>query len=344
MDDSARQSLKRYFSTAVLIFAVIAGVVWTVPVLLGTDDSVSEVTPAVADKPTVSPEALDRFMEDALRRIGATEVISREDDDGVIRGIFQLPEDAENSMIGQRLRRFAAEADVELYASPVDGLDLEVRAYAGPSLRQQVLLVPNLPEPPTFQRSVRSLDRPMLAIVVTDVGDASADAILKVDVPVTVAIRPYTPFALRSARIAASSWNEVLAHVPREMTPQEAQRAVPLATGIWFDGTPVAPLGTHDVVVVPADRISGARTPDSLRVLPAQRSDRKDAVSTLNRARHIAARMGQSALVVPADDPSLNDILRWAERAHKDGYRIVLASEAARAREIVGPDGTVSTR
>ncbi len=336
MDSGARQSLKRYFGIAVVIFAVVAGVVWTVPAFLGTD-SVTSDTPPLPAKATVAPEALDRFMEDALQRIGAKAVLSREDDDGVIRGIFQLPEGAENTMIGQRLRRFADEEDIELYASPVDGLDLEVRAYAGPSLRQQVLLVPNLPAPPTFNKSVRALDRPLLSIVVTDVGDASADAILKVTVPVSVAIRPYTPFALRSARIAASSWHEVLAHVPREMTPQEAQRAVPLATGIWFDGTPVAPLGTHDVVVVPADRISGARTPEALRVLPAQRSDRKDSLSTLNRARHIASRMGRSALVVSADDPALETILAWAEKAHSEGYRIVLASEAARSSEITGP-------
>jgi len=336
MDSGARQSLKRYFGIAVVIFAVVAGVVWTVPAFLGTE-SVTSDTPPLAVKATVAPETLDRFMEDALQRIGAKAVLSREDDDGVIRGIFQLPEGAENTMIGQRLRRFADEEDIELYASPVDGLDLEVRAYAGPSLRQQVLLVPNLPAPPTFKKSVRALDRPLLSIVITDVGDASADAILKVTVPVSVAIRPYTPFALRSARIAASSWHEVLAHVPREMTPQEAQRAVPLATGIWFDGTPVAPLGTHDVVVVPADRISGARTPEALRVLPAQRSDRKDSLSTLNRARHIASRMGRSALVVSADDPALETILAWAEKAHSEGYRIVLASEAARSPEITGP-------
>jgi hypothetical protein len=342
MDAGARQSLKRYFFTAIIIMAVVSAVVWTVPALLGED---AAPTPTVAvTTPDVIPEELDRFMEDALRRIGATEVISREDDDGVIRGIFQLPRGTANSMVGQRLRRFAEEAEMELYASPVDGLDLEVRAYAGANLRQQLLLVPDLPDPPRFNKSIRSLDRPLIAIIVVDVGDASADAILKTTVPITVAIRPYTPFALRSARLAASSWHEVLAHVPREMTPQEAQRAVPLATGIWFDGTPVAPLGAHDVVVVPADRVSGARTPDALRVLPAQRSDRQDSMSTLNRARHIAARMGQSALVVTADDPALSDILAWAKRAHQDGYRLVLASEAARPTEITGPNGTVATR
>lgn len=343
MDNGARQSLKRSFVTTITILTVVAAVVWMVPVLFGTESPQQTVT---VRKPvvTVSPEETDRFMEDALRRVGASEVLSREDDDGVVRGIFQLPRGSANSMIAQRLRQFADEAEVELYASPVDGLDLEVRVYSGPSLRQQILLVPDLPDPPTLKKSIRALDRPVLSIIVVDVGDASADSILSVEVPISVAIQPYTPFALRTARIAASSWHEVLAHVPRNMTPQEAQRAVPLATGIWFDGTPVAPLGKHDVVVVPADRISGARTPDALRVLAAQRSDRHDSMATLNRARHIAARMGQSALVVKADDPGLSDILSWASKAHKDGYRIALASEAARSAELKGPDGSMSRR
>jgi hypothetical protein len=47
--------------------------------------------------------------------------------------------------------------------------------------------------------------------------------------------------------------------------------------------------------------------------------------------------MGRSALVVEADDPGIKDILAWTARAHRDGYRIVLASEAARWEELRGP-------
>ena len=328
---------------AVMTLTLVASIVWIVPGLFKSfiEPPVQAVLPK---QESVSFQDTDRFMEDALRRIGAVEVLSREEDDGVIRGIFQLPKGAQTAMIGQRMRGFAEEAGIELYASPVDGLDIEIRAYAGPTLRHQSLLVPDLPKPPKFKKSVRSLDRPMISIVITDLGEASADDILSVPVPVTVAIQPYTPFALRTARLAAESWHEVLADVPRTMTPLEAQRAVPLASGIWFDGTPVAALDPHDVVVVPADRISGARTPESLRVLAVQRSDRRDAMQTLRRAQHIAARMGRSAMVIGADDPGLNDVLTWATKAYRDGYRIVLASEAARWEEVQGPSVSLDRR
>ncbi len=343
MDFGARQSIKRSFFIALFTLSLVALIAWIVP---GLAKSMLEpnVQMPTTTKRVFSFEDTDRFVEDALRRIGAIEVLSREDEDGVIRGIFQLPKGAQTEMVAQRLRGFAEESAIELYASPVDGLDLEIRAYAGPALRHQVLLVPDLPAPPRFRKSVRSLDRPMISIVITNLGESSADKIVSVPVPVTVAIRPYTPFALRTARVAAEGWHEVLADVPRTMTPQEAQRAVPLASGIWFDGTPVAALDAHDVVVVPADRISGARTPDTLRVLPVQRSDRRDAMQTLRRAQHIAARMGRAALVIEADDPGLNNVLTWATKAYREGYRIVLATEAARWEEVQGPSVSLDKR
>jgi hypothetical protein len=313
MDSGAQQSLRRTATLAATALAILSLVGWLVPVLFDTEPAPRVTTRAPVD--ALSMEEVDRFMADTLGRIGAIQVISRQDADGIVRGIYHLPKGAETAMIAQR-----------------------IRAYAGPTLRQQLLLGPDLPRPPKFKRAIRNPNRPMLSVVITNVGESSIDKLLKVRTPITVAIKPYTPFALRTARIAANQWHEVIAHVPTEMTPQEAQRAVPLATGIWYDGTPVAPLSTHDVVVVPADRVSGARTPEAIRVVAAQRSDRRDSLATLNRARHIAAKMGRAALVVEADDPGIGSILAWAERAHKDGYRIVLASEAARWHELRGPE------
>ena len=338
MDSGARQSLKGSFFIAALILGLMVGVTWVVPSIIGALNRTNSATVTVVDRPIVPVEEVDKFLEDALQRLGAEEVLKRADNDAIIRGIYQLPRGAQTAMIAQRLRGFADEANIELYASPVDGLDLEVRAYAGPELRQQLLLVPDLPTPPTLKGALRNPDRPVVSIVVTDVGEASIDRLLKTKAPITVAIKPYTPFALRTARIAASKWHEVIAHVPKNMTAQEAQRAVPLATGIWYNGTPVAPLGTHDVVVVPAEEVSGARTPDGLRLVAAQSSDRRDSIATLNRTRHIAARMGRSAMVIEATDPGLPDVLAWATQAHTQGYRVVLASEAARWKEVRGPD------
>lgn len=324
-------------TTAVGVLALLGLVAWVVPGLFASLSGGEATVNVAPQKPTVSPVEVDLFLEDALKRLGTTSVLQREEEDGVIRGIYQLPRDAQTEIVAQRLRGLADEAGLELYASPVDGLDLEIRAYAGATLRQQLLLVPDLPKPPNLRGAVRNPDRPMLSIVVTEVGKASIEKLLSVRAPITVAIEPYTPFALRTARIAASKWHEVLAHVPKNMTPQEAQRAVPLATGIWFDGTPVAPLGTHDVVVVPADEISGASTPEAIRVLAAQRSDRRDAMATLKRTRHIAVRMGRAAMVITASDPKLDEVLAWSEKAHTQGYRVVLASEAARYEELRGP-------
>ena len=151
----------------------------------------------------------------------------------------------------------------------------------------------------------------MLAIV-ADVGKASIEKLLAVRAPITVAIEPYTPFAFRTARIAASEWHEVLAHVPKNMT-SEAQRAVPLATGIWFDGTPAAPLGTHDVVVVPLMRSPVRAHP--MQLCPGGTAERQDAMATLTRARHIAVEWVVPQWSLPrAIRSSMKSA--WSEQAH----------------------------
>ncbi len=66
-------------------------------------------------------------------------------------------------------------------------------------------------------------------------------------------------------------------------------------------------------------------------------------METLQRVRHIAARSGVGALVVKADDPELGEVLAWAAKAHRYGYRMVLATEAARGPEVQGPTGGLAT-
>ena len=126
MDSGAQQSLRRTATLAATALAILSLVGWLVPVLFDTEPAPRVTTRAPVD--ALSMEEVDRFMADTLGRIGAIQVISRQDADGIVRGIYHLPKGAETAMIAQRFRGFAEEVGVELYASPVDGLDLEIRA------------------------------------------------------------------------------------------------------------------------------------------------------------------------------------------------------------------------
>ena len=176
-------------------------------------------------------------------------------------------------------------------------------------------------------------------------GEATANAIIDQPVPITIAIKPYTPFGLRIARLAAGRWHEVIVDLPAGMTPSEAQHAIPHATGLWINGAPTRPLKSSDVVVVPADRMGRRRADgrEQVRMLPVQQRERRTTMETLQRVRHIAARSGVGALVVDINDPELGEVLDWAARAHRYGYRMVLATEAARGSEVQGPTGGLAT-
>jgi hypothetical protein len=267
-------------------------------------------------------------------------VLNREED-GVVRAIYRLPRGADNEQVMYRVRAYADEAGMEVYLRIVDGIDVELRAYRGPDLRQLLLLIPDLPAPPSFSKGVKDPNRPLVSIIVVGLGESEASTVIDQPVPITVAIKPFTPFGLRIARRAAARWHEVIVDLPSGMAPAEAQRAIPHATGLWVDGAPVRPLNPEDVVTVPAERM-GRRQPgerDQLRLLPVQQRERRTTMETLERVRHIAARSGVGALVVDASDPELGAVLSWAAKAHHHGYRMVLATEAARGSEVQGPTG-----
>ena len=81
MDASARESIKRAATTAVAILLLLALVAWVVPgifaTLSGTESEVVD-TPKVS---TLSAAEVDLFLEDALKRLGTTSVIQREEED-----------------------------------------------------------------------------------------------------------------------------------------------------------------------------------------------------------------------------------------------------------------------
>lgn len=343
MEDRPRDTLRRavLFGLGGLILAGL--LIWVMPSivepLLGPDREQKELRAV-----THSLDDVDRSVQEWLRRVGAVEVLNREED-GIVRAIYRLPRGADNAQVVQRVRSYADEAGMEVYLRVVDGIDIELRAYHGPDLRHQLLLIPDLPDPPRFSKGVKNPNRPLLSIIVVGLGNSAASAIIEQPVPVTVAIEPFTPFALRISRRAANRWHEVLVDLPSGMTPNEAQHAIPNATGLWVDGAPVRPLNAEDVVVVPADRIGRRRIDGSrqARLLPVQQKERRTTMETWQRVRHIAARSGVGALVVDANDPELGEVLDWAAKAHLHGYRMVLATEAARGSEVQGPTGGLAT-
>jgi hypothetical protein len=338
MEDRPRDTLRQAAQIGLGALLLAGLLIWIMPELVQPLLGPSPTTRRSAQE-THSIDDVDRSVQEWLRRVGAVEVLNRESD-GVIRAIYRTPRGADNQQIVQAIRGYADEAEMEVYLRIVDGIDVELRAYRGPVLRQQLLLIPDLPSPPSYTKSVKDPSRPLISIIVIGLGESKASNIINQPVPITIAIKPFTPFALRIARLAASSWHEVIVDLPPEMTAAEAQHAIPNASGLWVDGTSVKPLRPEDVVVLPAERMGRRRagTKDTIRRLPVQQRERRTAMETLQRVRHIAARAGVGALVLEADDPELSKVLAWAAQAHRQGYRMVLATEASRASEVQGPN------
>jgi hypothetical protein len=299
----------------------------------------------VATKESASPERVDAFLAAALPKVGVTELMGQDEHDGTVRSSYRTPPGADPMDTARRLRSLAEAEAIELYVSPDDGLDAQIRAYAGARLRHRIVLYPTLPETPpvALPRSFRR--RPFVALVVAGLGPSAARSVVEADVPLTLAIRPYTPFALRTAEDASAKWQEVLVHLSAPSHGDTAEptgltrsiAAVPHATGVLVDGPPGPRLADADadLVVYPA-RFSPDRAPADLVLVPAQRSGRAGALETLARTCHLAVRDGVATMVVDAGDPELPAVLDWASRAPSQGYRMVLASEAVRATEIRG--------
>jgi hypothetical protein len=348
MEDHPKNTLKRALLLGVVGIIVIVTLVWAVPSIV--ESMLKPLTRTFEPTDLAhSEDEVDTIVRDWIRRLGAAEVFSREEEDGVIRSIYRLPRGGEPTEVARRLRNFAEEEDLEVYTSLVDGIDIELRAYHGPRLRQQLLLVPDLPEPPSFAYGKQHLKRPMLSLIVTGLGNAADQAAINAKVPITVAIQPFTPFSLRNARLAAIQGHEVLVDLPSGMAIADGQSAIPYASGVWVNSTPVRALNPADVVVVPADMIGDAsqlvqqRGRPQSRILAAQHSDRRNAIETLNRARHIAVRKGVSAMMIDIGDPGFGPVLAWAESADSHGYRMVLATEAVRRSEVQGPISDTSS-
>lgn len=333
-------SPQRWVPVLLVIFGFIGGglLLWQAPDLLSRILRDRPISSALS--PEVNPEAVDALLAAALPAVRAVPLVE-EERDGVRHGIYRLPPDTTPLDAANEIRTHAQIENIELYVSPVDGLDAEIRAYAGPALRQQLLLIPSLPKETRPPRVSTLRERPLIALIVAGLGAKRAPWLTAQTMPLTVAVRPYQPFSLRQARGAAQSWHEVLVDVrahPESLRGSDAlgkiMDAIPFCTGILSDTSPRVPLSDPFAVFVQP----GARgsTPAFLRKhwVPAQRRQRRSAAETLSRTRLLAVQNGAAAIVLEADDEELPEILDWA--AKEQGFRIALASEVLRADQVRG--------
>jgi len=322
---------------ALLLLAVIGGAtVWSLPELVrwwSQEDRVEAVELEREDTTVV-----DAFLAQALERIGADEVLARDEQEGVVRAIHRLPPGADAVAAAQRVRELGEDQGIELYVNSPDGLDAELRVYAGRHLRARVLLIPELGSTPTAPRVPTLRERPLVSLVVAGLGSQDVTEIMASPVPLSLAVRPWTPFALRIAREGLQHWHEILVHMPATDT-DAASRAVPWASGWLLDTGPEPDLPSlhMGVLVYPAAQ-PGRRPPSGLLPVPAQRPARLSARETLARTRALAVRHGAATMIIEADDPELPAVLDWARIAHQSGFRMALASEVARANQVRGDD------
>lgn len=324
------------FWILLLSVTLLAGLgVWLTPPVIATLIK----PPEVHNTPDVVTEQVDRFVETTMPTVEAT-ALAAEERGGIHHAIYQTR--ADPLELARSIRQRADEASVELYVSQVDGLDAEIRVYAGARVRHQILLMPTLPTDPQPPRARTLRERPLIALILSGFGDSRRLPITNTDIPLTVAIEPYSPFSLRLAHQAAMRWDEVLLDmtgmgedVRDRIRLSEALGAVPFVTGVLSDALPYNTLpGTPLGVIV---QLEARRTvPMSIRSqwVPAQHSHRRSALETLTRTRILAIQEGAATMTIRVDDPDLTAVLEWASLTTR--FRMALVSEVLRADQTRG--------
>lgn len=320
-----------------LVVSLGAVMLWGAPLLLAWQLR----TPSQqAQTLNADPNAVDALLAEAMPMVDAT--LLAEEQRGEVRyAVYQVPLARAPLDAAREVRQLATERGLEMYASPVDGLDAQIRAYAGAALRQELLLIPTLPANTEAPRTRNLRERPLLALIVSGLGDANAPWLANADIPLTLAIKPYAPFTLHLGEKGAHAWHEVIVDLnderealrDREQLTQ-AMAAVPFSTGVLSDVRLQMSLPDPFGVFVQTD--DRGRPPVSVRHqwVPAQRGRRRDATETLSRTRLLASREGAAAMVIEATDPALKEILAWAEK--ETGFRLAFASEVLRADQVRG--------
>lgn len=308
---------------------------WAAPMLL--ERLLSPAVPQTHHPGEAAPEApeIDAFLTEQLAAIGAARAGTA--DTGPAPLVYRLTPGAKVQDAARQLRDAGRDAHIELHTAPIGDLDVEVRAYDGKALARRLILretqagMAPAPDAPTLR------ERPQVAVIIVDLGDQPPGDLLTVPVPLTLALPAFRPWTLRLAEDGMRHWHEILVDLDAAggAPPGEQLHAVPYASGV-FVRTATTPLPSPERlphgVILHAGPQPDREAPSVQTIAPVGAS----ATEALARAWATAARDGVAAVALSATDPTLHEAIQTVMQAEAAGYRLVLASEAARWEELRG--------
>lgn len=336
--------MRRVLGWGVLLALIGAGV-WQLMWSLAED----VVGGDVAEEPAPEAKAL-RLAEIADEIIDSelTDAIVIADDEALLdlwpvrRQRVRLPgsfDPGERAAIIEKLiedPRYGDDPPLQAYVTTANELDVDVRIYVGKRLSHHVSIEPTLGDPAGRRQDDPT---PLVALVITDIGvDGRGTAVLKTDLPLSIGIVPFSPFALRNARDAAIQHKEVLIDLQPGQPLDLAVEGVPYATGLLIGENPGmdlddALIGREHLYLLDA---AGQIEPATLREarnagIPVLRANEEVSADQdwAARVEHLAALHGAVVLIVGVEDAP-GAIIWLAE--HRNTLRPAFANEVLERR------------
>ncbi|MBL8617348.1 MAG: divergent polysaccharide deacetylase family protein [Deltaproteobacteria bacterium] len=241
------------------------------------------------------------------------------------------------------LLRRAREAGWEAHATAVGSTGAELRLYADGRIALRAEVRPERQPLQQAGAAPTTRERPLIAVVVHNLGDDDAARLVEVPLPLGLAVLPYRPHGPRIAREAVKRGHEVLLDLPRaEAGSPEARAAalaaVPWVSGVLVIGRPPASLPPLPFGAFLSDAgAEGQRRAGEAGYRPVDVLVAADPIAGLAEAQRLAQLHGAATIVIDAKHGALREVLDWAaHRAEADGFRLALPGEVARLDEVVG--------
>jgi hypothetical protein len=304
MEKINRHEVIFYIIQGVLIIVAIYVISW-LPTQILLNKSQQEVIKKLGQ----DPDVVDKHIKSAFNKM-------------------QLPIPKTNTLtiespdpdkISQLLYKDLIESGVEAYVSHSDQQS-QMRIYDVNQLRYRIQFVPE-----STEQIIADLDsnKVKLAIVFSNVGDSDIQKIIDISEPISVAIKPYTPFALRIAKKAALHWHEVLMDL-REIENPEWD-VLPFYSAILTHQL-YAPPSKYILQLFPSNYIP---TEQNKGLRSGIAGVGASARSTLQRGLQKSLNQGQAVIIIDANDPEVEVVLDWIAHRDNDIIQLVFLSEIA---------------